>query len=183
MRDSQVIISVTTLRSGWFDSTTLLRKDTPGQVQRFILDRTEQERIYLNTALGVHPHEDGALRARLTEGDLKDVLTKCEGTLRYSLGPDELVFSFLADCGEYQVSDSEMARTLEAFCNTGRTSQDYARAAEAVTAGTHRAILAELWRFIKALVKAFARSEHDLRNRTAVSQAAETWDFMESRDY
>lgn len=102
------------------------------------------------------------------------------GNFSYRIGKIIYHYSFLKTKSEYEVSDEEILNTLEAFCNTGRTGESYRKAAELISNNMHRYVQTQLWRFVKEIIRAFARMNTDLRNKQAANEAATIAEYMET---
>ena len=156
--------------AGEFDGLTSNVYDSPADAKKGILDILKEEADYSK--------EDIVLRA----GDTKDLFNEKEGTLDYTVGGYTFHFHFLNVPGEYNVSDQEVVKALDAFCNSNRSQKDYERVAQGISLNMHRYIQNELWKFIKHLIKAFAAGGYDPRNRTAHNQAQDIELFMEEKN-
>lgn len=83
---------------------------------------------------------------------------------------------------QYNVSDEEFKSTLDAYVNSNRGVSDYQKMAEDISATMHRYCQNELWKFVKALIRAFAQGRWDERNKTAHDQAADLAAFLEAEN-
>ena len=164
MKENQTILSLATTSCGQHDGQQVHCFGSPAEALRFIEDHLREE---LALARKHHP----SLTADVTEGDPRTVLTRKEGSFSYAIGTNGYHFAFLNTAPEYAVTDDEAVAVLGAFVNTGRTQADYDRVAQRISAEVHRHTQNELWRFVKALVRAFASGGHDRRNQTAWAQS------------
>lgn len=156
--------------AGEFDGLTSNVYATPAEAMKGILAILEEEAKYSK--------EDIVLRS----GSRKGLFNEKEGTLDYTVGGYTFHFHFLNVPGEYNVSDQEVVKALDAFCNSNRSQKDFERVAQGISLNMHRYIQNELWKFVKHLVRAFAVGRYDQRNRTAHDQAQDIELFMEEKN-
>lgn len=146
--------------------------DTPAEAKAFILRNLEAESNELDTPLEKDSGDIASLSGRAMEGNFS-----------YTIGDHEYHIAFLKTESEYTVHDDEMANTLEAFVNTGRSVRQYEEMAGNISLNMHRACQNELWRFVKAIVRAFANGRYDRRNETAHDQAELVAGFMDKKGF
>jgi len=82
----------------------------------------------------------------------------------------------------YSVSDDEFFQCLDAYTNACRGATDFKTMAQRISENMHRYCQNELWKFIKALIRAFAQGRYDDRNKIAHNQAGDILEFMEAND-
>lgn len=80
---------------------------------------------------------------------------------------------------EYNVSDDELFDCLQAYVNSSRGASHYKAMAERIADTMHRYCQNELWKFVKALINAFAAANYDDRNKTAHTQAGDLSAYMD----
>ena len=164
MKNAQTIISLTTLSCGQFSAQQVHTFDSPANTLAFV-------RKFLKDELDIARKSTPELDSVLSEGDPMHMWNSKEGSFGYDIGTNGYRFAYLNTQPEYKVSDKEAATVLERFANSGRSTADYRRVAESVSSGMHRYCQNELWKFVKALIRAFATGGFDLRNRTAHDEA------------
>lgn len=169
MKEPKIIISYVEFSNGELEGNSCHQFDGPSQAKEFILRNLEAESTELETPL------------RKGQGDIQNMFRSSirEGNFSYTVGDHEYHISFYKTDGEYSVSDDELIKTLEAYCNTGRSAGDYREAAGKLTRTMHRYVQSQLWKLIKALIRAFSTMNVDERNKTAAQQAAELAAAME----
>lgn len=162
MKKEHTIISWAEEIAGEFDpeSLTIHESGSRAEAKDFIVKTLTAEAEKRGTY--VHP----------LSGDVMDMWKQKEGSFSYRIGSHIYHIRFLNVPGEYGVSDDEAVATLEAFCNSGRSGQDYRTVAERISAEMHRHCQNELWKFVKQLIRAFAGGRYDDRNATAHDEAS-----------
>ena len=88
--------------------------------------------------------------------------------------------SFARNPGEYNVTESEVFTTLERFCNSGRSPQEYEKTAKLIVENMHRYVQSRLWIFVRKLIGAYATAGSDERNAASVRQATELNSVLEN---
>ena len=172
MKKASIIISMAEVTCGILESQQCHTFDTPAEAKAFILRNLEAESSELDTPL------------EKDSGDIMSMFRQVtEGNFSYTVGDHEYHIAFLKVPGEYNVSDDEMANTLEAFVNTGRSVRQYEKMAGNISLNMHRACQNELWRFVKAIIRAFANGRYDRRNETAHDQAELVAGFMDEKRF
>lgn len=128
-----------------------------------------------HTILNTLAEESRELREEYREesGDIADMFSPrwTEGSFSYRVGEHVFHYRWTNIAGEYKVTDDEVVAALDAFANSGRTGSDFAAVARRISTEMHRYCQKELWKFVKALIRAFAEGGYDERNRTARNQA------------
>lgn len=169
MRNQQTIISWAEENGAGFDPESLNAHtfDSPAGAKEFIMRNLEAESRDLNAEI-----ERGT-------GNIQDMFSRKEGSFSFRVGDHEYHVHFLNVPPEYKVSDDELFSTLEAYCNSGRTPSALGAMASRIAEQMHRAMQAELWKFIKALIRAIAGHRFDSRNQTAWREAKGIAAFMD----
>lgn len=110
------------------------------------------------------------------------ICDKSSGQTRFFIGPDTYAVVWQTIPAEYNVSDEEIYGALDAYCNSCRSPKDFQQMAEKISANMHRYCQNELWKLIKAIIRAFAQGRYDDRNKTAHHQAQDIETFMEENN-
>ena len=162
MRQPSITVASCEETSAGFDpeSISVQSFDTPAEAKAFIENETDTGAKELNA------------EPKYTAGSIRDLFDRRDGLLTVSVGEHLLHFRFHREDGEYGVSPEEMASVLEHFCNASPSPVKFRSVAEGVIS-KHRAVQAELWKFVKTLVRAFASAPCDTRNESAVRQAGD----------
>lgn len=163
MRNELIIVSSCEETPEGFDPKSLSNAtyDSPSRAKETILN-----------SLRAESSEIGEEYCALS-GDIADMYnTRWNGgAFSYRIGGHEYHYRWTRIPGEYQVSDDELVKALDAFGNSNRSCSDYERVARRISSEMHRYIQNELWKFIRKLIQAFAEGGFDTRNRAARNQA------------
>ncbi len=171
MQKEQTIISITELSCGQFDSQQVHTFDSRKAAKNAIEKKLDEDLALGRKSipeLGISP----------VEGSLRDLWSKTEGNVSFSIGSHEYRIAFLNVPGEYPVTDTEVFSALDALCNSNRSTQQYQALAEHISRNMHRYVQNELWKFVKQLIRAFACGGSDKRNATAHDQAQAVFGFI-----
>lgn len=175
MKTSIFILSESVLSQGNIVKHTTREFPSPAIAKQYITSTLLEEKSKASASGSVQEIET------LGGTDMQSMFGQAlEGTFSYKIGPVLYHYSFLKTQSEYEVGDKKMVTILERYCNTGRTGSSYRETAELITNSMHRYIQSQLWRFVKEIIRAFARMNTDLRNKQAANEAATIAEYMET---
>lgn len=175
MKEKQIILSIVILQDGKIKDQVIETFDAEYKTKEFIDGLLTGELESLKRSSG----HDG-LYIRIAEGNIRDLWDKREGTLTYVLADREYHVRFVVKPAIYSVTDDEVVTVLDSFANSGRSPYVYQDVAKKISVNMHRYCQNELWKFVKAIIRAFAEGRCDERNAVAKEQATAVQDFISS---
>lgn len=174
MNNPKTILTLTEIVEGIVEYSQTEVLDSPGAARESVQSYIERE----EAELGMNAH--------LMKGSTMDLFQQPaggrRGTILFSMGGHEYLFTWYNMPGEYKVTDDEFVSVLESFCNSSRSNADFQKVAETISTKMHRYCQNELWKFIKAIIRVFATARYDERNKTAHTQAGDILEFMETNN-
>lgn len=178
MKQPRITLSIVQLSDETYDNTVIR---TYGSAWEALDDVKEFLKAEQGTLSGIHSMQ---FVIATKYGNLTDIAGKAaSGTFGIAIGPKEYHFQFVKEAGEYTVTDDEMYHALEGYINSCRDRSDYAKLAGRICVDMHRYCQAQLWKFVKELIAAFARGRYDERNKAARDQACDILGLMETSNF
>lgn len=184
MQDKQTILTISKLLPAPFGqgtpSTAILSFKEPHLAKQHLDAFIHAESTLLAGQTGANPETVFAVPRDTTVP--RRIITEQSGQLDFSILGNKYNVAWLNIEGNHHVTDDEVQACLDAFVNSSRTASEYAQVAQSIAKTMHRYCQAELWKFVKALIAAFAQAPYDDRNRSAHHQAERLQAFIETEN-
>lgn len=180
MRNNQTILTITKIVPDNKPTTTILTFPEAHLAKQHLETLFTAEKTILAEKLNTNTESIFVIPAENTYR--QRIITQQSGEQGFDILANHYHVAWLNIDGCSSVTNEEMQSALDGFVNSNRTKTEYAQVAESISRSMHRYCQNELWRFVKAIIKAFAAGQFDDRNRVAHDQAEKINEFMEKEN-
>lgn len=178
MRNTQTILSITKIEPAHKPRTSLLTFKQAHEAKAHLDAYFTSEKQHL--AKQIEASADAVPLIPKENTYRQRIITQQSGEQSFDILANHYHVAWLKIEGDHHVNDEELQSCLDGYVNSCRTASEYATIAESITKTMHRYCQNELWKLVKAIIKAFAHGGHDNRNKTAANQALELQTFIEN---
>lgn len=180
MHEKQTILTITKIEPANKPATTILTFKEKHLARQHLKEYFIAEKKILAKLIGADPNT--ILLFPMEKTCHQRIISQQSGEQSFYILANHYHIAWLNIEAAYNVTNEEVQAVLDAFVNSNRSTAEYKAVAKNISATMHRYCQNELWKFIKALIEAFALGGHDVRNKTAANQALELQNVIENNN-